>query len=191
MFCCLVAVSCAPKKHIFYQLAPLPTEGICQVAVLFPINMTDNDGGGILFYRVFQSHLHQLPGLNVSQEGDVRKQYKDLLLLYGAELTYEEIRVIASRLGVQALILAEITRMDETDSENRLLPALAVTVKLINARTGTIIWYSHLSRTGEQYRKVMHFGLVNTMTQLVAVVTKEIIDSWQEKGFGKCIELEN
>ena len=186
LFCLFFITSCASRDHIFQQLSPLPPEGICRVAVLPPVNRTEYLEGDILVYRVLQNNLTQRPGLLVSQEGDVRRQYHDARLQYGSVPTYEELRVIADRLGVQALILAEITGMHEINKGNLSFPALTGTVKLIDGRTGTTIWLSHQSSEGEQYRKVMHFGLVNTMTKLAGIVSDEIFDSWVKNGFGKC-----
>jgi hypothetical protein len=67
-------------------------------------------------------------------------------------------------------------------------PVLAVDMKLLPAGATKPWLTSYHRRTGAEYRKVMHFGLVNTMTSLAAVVSGEIVDAWLAKGLTPCGE---
>jgi hypothetical protein len=65
---------------------------------------------------------------------------------------------------------------------------MTVYLEIVEADTGrTIVQINH-QRSGADYLKVMHFGLITTMTELSRAVSDEIINNLSAKGFeAKCL----
>ena len=178
-----VSTSSTPEVQLLVK-SPLPP--ICRIAVLPFVNHTDYDRGDLLVYRIFVAELNRRQGFTVVQEGDVRRIYRQMQLTPKESPGYEQTLVLADRLGVDALISGEIVAMHDEQRMKETEPVLAVDMKLLPAGATKPWLTSYHRRTGAEYRKVMHFGLVNTMTSLATVVSGEIVDAWLAKGLTPC-----
>ena len=150
------------------------------------INDTEYIQGDVIFYRIFVSELHKIKGLSISQEGDVRKIYRQMRISPGENPDLEYLKILGDRLSVQAFITGKIVKMREKEGKINADPILAVNLQMINAANGKSMMTIYNSRTGEDYRKIMHFGLVNTITELSSLVSGEIARQWFPGGSVKC-----
>ncbi len=182
----LTCCSCSTKVATLQVLSPLPEHEICRVAVLPFANESKFNLGGLLFYRVFMAELVKTGHFDVVQEGDVQEIYEQIKLLAGDEPNIEQIRLLGSRLGAQAIITGIVMKMGERKERTGMNPSLAVNINILDARTGETLWSTYHSRAGADYRKVMHFGMVNTLTALAQHVSQEILTLWSKKGFNGC-----
>jgi TolB-like protein len=169
---------------------PLPDGGaICRVAVLPFINQTIYKQADDIFSRVFVSELTNSGNYQVAQEGDVRKFYQQMSVLPNQMLGIEQLRAMADMLGAQVIIAGTILEMhDNSGSERRLDPSIAVVIRIIEGGSGRTLWATYNRREGVQYRRIMHFGLVNSVTSLAKHVSSEIVEAWHKEGFLKCTE---
>lgn len=183
---CLIGgcVSSPPSPEI-QQLAR-PTTPICRIAVLPFVNQTDYGQGDIIFYRIFVAELSRRGGFTVVQEGDIRKIFRQMKLSPKDNPGHEQLTILADRLAVEAVISGEIVTMHEEQGTKETKPQLAVDLRLTPVGSAKPMFTTYHHRTGEDYRKVMHFGLINTMTDLAALVSDEILTLWQEKGLAPC-----
>lgn len=159
---------------------------ICNVAVLPFVNETEYNQGDVIFYRIFTAELHKVKGLSISQEGDVRKIYRQMRLDVKQTPDLDQLLILGDRLGGQAFIMGKILKMSEKKGSMDAQPLIAVNLRLVNAVTGKIIRTIYLSRTGEDFRKIMHFGLVNTITELASLLSDEIARKWFKEGGATC-----
>jgi hypothetical protein len=174
----LAASGCGLPPPNLQQLAPIARDSICRVAILPFNNETSYSQGDIIMYRVFAAELSHRGKFMITPEGDVRKILHQMHTVPGEDFNIEQIRILADRLQAQLLITANIIEMDENMSSNRTNPTLAIIFRILDADSGRILWVTYHRREGGQYRKVMHFGVVNTVTELVRRVSHEIIESW-------------
>lgn len=178
-----LAVACVSKRPEFQPLFPLPADNICRVTVLPFTNETEYIKGDTVFYRIFVAELVRSGNFVVAQEGDVRRIYKQLLLLPGEKPDVENLRYVAGQLGSQLVITGTIIEMAEKKGgSSGMNPSLAVELRILDPDTAGVLWTTYLKREGEDYRKVMHFGLVNTLTQLSRIVSQEIMELWFNVG---------
>ena len=98
------------------------------------------------------------------------------------ELELEKLRVIGNYLNVDVLIEGNIIELDEFEVKGNTVPFMSVNIRLMDAATGRMLWSTYHRRVGEEYRKVMHFGMVNTVTRLAHRMSKEIIKRWIKEG---------
>jgi len=168
------------------QQADTSAKAICRVAVLPFINTTDYVQGDVIVYRIFVAELNRLGGFAVAQEGDVRRILRQMRLSPKELPNHEQAQVLADRLGVDAIITGEIVAMHETEGAQETDPLLALNLKLQAAGSNKPLLTTYHRRRGADYRKVLHFGLVNTMTSLAATVADEILETWFAKGLRPC-----
>ena len=184
-----VGASCSQKQLNIVQLAPMPEE-ICRVAVMPFVNNTGYQDGAVLFYRVFVSELSGFEDLELVPEGDIRMAFRQVRILPGLQQPdYDQSRIIGDYLGADILLNGIILQMNETSSSGETIPFITVKLNILDAKSGKTIWSIYHIADGEQYRKVMHFGVITTITQLAKQISKEILAKWASKGFkGKCIK---
>lgn len=186
----LMISSCGFKESpALHKLAPLPDNGgICRVAVLPFINETDYPLADTLMYKVFVTELNKTGNIFVSQEGDVRRIYRQIKVVPGRMPFVEQLRALAGRLGVQVVVTGNVVEMKEKASKysSELEPAIAVVLRIIDADTGRTLWTTYHRREGRQYRVALHFGKVNTVTALAKKIVQEIIETWLDEGIKEC-----
>lgn len=187
----LLVSACSLKDSpTVLKQGPLPDGGkICRVAVLPFINQTEYREGDDIFGRVFISELVNSGNYQVAQEGDVRKFYQQMKMLPNRALSGEQLRALADMLGVQIVVAGTIVEMqDKGRFGQRLDPSIAVVSRIIEGASGRTLWVTYNRREGMQYRQIMHFGLVNSVTSLARRVSAEILEAWHKEGFLKCVE---
>lgn len=190
--CFFVMVSSCSFKDAptVLKQGPLPDGGrICRVAVLPFFNQTGYKQADDIFSRVFVSELTNAGNYQVAQEGDVRKFYQQMRVLPNQALGVEQLRAMADMLGVQIIIAGTVVEMqDKSGNNQRLDPSIAVVLRIIEGSSGRTLWATYSRREGLQYRQIMHFGLVNSVTSLAKHVSAEIVEAWHKEGFLKCVE---
>ncbi len=163
-----------------------PSAALCSIAVLPLVNDSDYRQGGVIIYRIFISELHKVKGLTISQEGDIRKLYRQMKIGPKDTPDLDDLKILADRLRVQGFVQGRVVKMREDRGRLEVKPILALNLMMINAATGRTMMTIYNSRRGEDYRSIMHFGLVNTITELARVVSDEIIRQWFPAGEVKC-----
>ena len=172
------------------QIAPFPRQHSSQIAVLPFINETEFSQGNILFYRIFLAELIKAGDFDVAQEGDIRNIYRQLHLYPDTSPDFEQMKILADRLGVELIISGKIIEMMKREGvDGNVNPSMAVSLQLIDISTGQTIWNTYLHRQGEHYRRIMHFGLESTMTGLTKRVSQEVLQLWINKGLGQYSNL--
>jgi TolB-like protein len=183
--------SCAFKDQpLVMKSDDLPFGGeICQIAVLPFTNQTGYKLAETIFTRVFTAELITTGNYIVAQEGDVRRILNQMRVMPGEELSSEQLRALADRLGVQIVISGAVLEMqDKVEGGRRLEPSLAVIIRIMEASSGRTMWATYHRAEGSDYQVIMHFGMVNTVSALAKRVSAEILHLWVAEGFKKCIK---
>ncbi len=183
---CLAA--CGPKVPSLVKYAPLPDERICRIAVLPFVSETDYPLANTIVYRIFMAELVRTGRFDVAQEGDVREVFSHMRIWPDQQPHIEHINILGDRLGVGLIITGTVVEMAEVPVADIVNPVIALSLRIIDARSGETLWYTYHQREGEHYRKVMHFGVLNTVTSLANKVSQEVLELWFKKGLKGCTD---
>jgi len=180
----LFAAGCAGKKRErpLITLTEKAPSRVCTVAVLPFQNQTKYPAAGLMLYRVFMAELANYTDFHAVEEGEIRR----ILLrgkVYPGQAISPEIRgMVAKATGVDALLSGEVQEAMEEKDRVRL----AFTLRVREAKTGRLLWTTYYARNGEGYRKVMHFGEIDTLTRLASQMVIDVLKDWHERGLGGC-----
>ncbi len=177
---------CGGEKPYVQEFSARTTGDRQGIAVLPFVNRSGYDQGAKIVYRLFLVELVQQCNWRVALEGDVYKIYRQMRLKPWDVLDIEQLRVIAVRLGVDTLIVGEVLEMDEKVTQSGVSPALSIQVRVYDGKSGLLQWSSLYRREGGDYQKMMHFGMVNTVSELGKKMVQEILGAWKEKGLLAC-----
>lgn len=178
--------ACGPKLPTLHKLNPLPQGKTCRIAVLPFLNQTGYPEADAIFYRIFLAELVQSGRFDIVQEGDVRDIFHHLRVWPGHEPEEEQMKILGERLGVKIVITGTVVKMAEVPKAKIVNPTLAVSLKILDTESSQTIWCTFHRREGKQYRKVMHFGMVNTVTGLAHRVSLEVLELWFRQGLKGC-----
>lgn len=169
------------------QMAPLPTEPICRVAVLPFLNDSSFPAADILVAKVFSAQLQEAGKYLVAQDGDIYKTYRQLRIFPGDVPNLEHFRVIADRVNAQVLITGIVLEMrEDRGAHGSVNPVVVMEVQIRDSRSGEVLWTTFHRRQGIEYNKTMHFGTIFTVTGLTQRMAEEILTLWFKKGLHRC-----
>ena len=184
----ILLTGCAGKYPRLEVIAPLPESPRCRVAILPFTYQGDYPRGENIFYKAFIAEMAAVPGFDVVAEGDVLQMYKQFRLFPKDQLNEEQMRILAQRLGAETLVLGDILRMNEFDSVNEVSTELTLVLNLYAGASGKLLWSTYHKRRGDEYRNVLHYGRVNSMSGLARRMANEVITLWIENGMKQCTQ---
>ncbi|MHB8810048.1 MAG: hypothetical protein ACYC9M_08550 [Desulfobulbaceae bacterium] len=182
----IVLTGCAEKYPRLEVIAPLPDTSGCRVLILPFAYQGDFPRGENILYKAFIAEMAAVPGLDVVAEGDVLQMYKQFRLFPKDQPNEEQLRLLAQRLGAETLVLGDILHMTEVDAGGEVSTELTLVLNLHAGDSGKLLWSTYHKRQGEDYRNVLHYGRVNTMSGLARRMANEIITVWLENGMKQC-----
>lgn len=184
----LLLTGCAGKYPRLEVIAPLPESPRCRLAILPFTYQGDYPRGENILYKAFIAEMAAVPGIEVVAEGDVLQMYKQFRLFPKDQLNEEQMRILAQRLGAETLVLGDILRMNEVDSVDEVSTELTLVLNLYAGESGKLLWSTYHKRRGDEYRNVLHYGRVNSMSGLARRMASEIITLWIENGMKQCTQ---
>ena len=180
----LIFQGCAgeKRKHPLVSLTAKSMPRVCRIAVLPFQNQTKYPAAGLMLYRIFLSEMAGSREFQVIEEGVIRRILLRGKVFPGRSLTPELQSMIYKATHVDALLSGEI--VEAVEEKDRV--HLAFELKMREAATGRLLWTTYYAREGEDYRKVMHFGEIDTLTGLARQMVMDVLKSRREKGLGGC-----
>ena len=182
----LLTGGCAGEYPRLEIVEPLPDTSQCRVAVLpFGYSGEFPRGAGIVT-KAFSAELASVPGFGVVPEGDVLQFYRQFKLYPKDQPNQEQIGIMAQRLDAQYVIAGEILRIIETDAAGAVETSLTLILEIHGSADGKLLWNTYHKRNGQEYRHILHYGRVNSLSGLTRRMADEIIELWIENGMDQC-----
>ncbi|PLX89820.1 MAG: hypothetical protein C0618_00420 [Desulfuromonas sp.] len=163
---------------------------VCRVVVVPFVDEAGDPGIGQLSSRIFSNELINSKQFTVIPEGEVRNflRQKKMLIPDLMETRTKVYRQLGERLRVDAVIRGTIMNSGiDVSGREGSIPYLSIKVEMIDVKTGKLLIDTFHQRRGDEYRKIMHIGIVRTKTGLMARVAEEIISRWRTKGVANCL----
>lgn len=183
LFSICLLTACADRSRLQTRLVANADTKVCSVALVPFENWTRRGELAQLGGRIFASELVQNGQYSLVQEGEIGIFFLRQRLMPGTLLYKEHYDSLASQYQADAVILGRIV---ESGKERRRggasVPYLSLHVDMYDARSGRLLLNSVHQRWGDDYRKVMHFGVITTQSGLMKKMAQEIINDWVAKG---------
>ncbi len=181
----LLLPACAGRSALQTRVTAGAETRVCSLAVLPFENWTTKPEADLLAYRLFNSALVSSDQFTVASEGDVGLFRLRQRLLPGTLLHRSLYNALADQLTLDAVVLGRVveTGMDSRRGSDKV-PFVALQVDLYDLRSDRLLLSTVHQRWGDDYRKVMHFGLITTISGVLQKMSQEIINDWKRKGVG-------
>jgi len=160
---------------------------VCRVVLLPFVNESRSEQLDVQAYRVFLAEVVKSGIFTVIPEGDIKDFfYRNRI---GQQTIWDRklIAILSQQLDVDGAIVVFIRDSNlARGSYGSKQTFISLQVELHDARSGKLILSSFLRRRGSDYTKVLHFGVVDTVSGLLQRMFREIIEKWEEEGVSGC-----
>lgn len=174
---------CAPHLDSVYTV-PKPQMRLCRVALLPLLNETEETSAMALCYRTMLTELIAAPGVQISNPTDMKNILRRREIfpssIYAASAHVLE--DIADELDVDGYLRVKILAYEQRNvGRSGKVPHIALQLELLQS-DGSLVSQLFHARSGDEYRSLMHYGVIRTYTGLLSRMMEEIIQQWKEQG---------
>ncbi len=178
---CLAVVvfsaGCAAKRPV---AAPgEPVTGAKSVAVLPFNNISGKRDAAEIVSNIFITALFRSGKFKVEEPGNIMQFMIQERVTTVGELDLEKLQVLANRFKVDSVIVGTVEEFDEGKTMETPVPVVALSARMINPKSGTIVWSAQNKRKGDDYIVVFDFGRVRSITTLTKRAVDEMIKTIQ------------
>jgi TolB-like protein len=152
-------------------------------AALVPFeNLAGQEEQGVLFTRVFFAQLVGTGVFDLVDPSRVEVEMDSLGFRASGSLTPAEIAILADSLGARYVLMGSVLESRRVQSAGEDLPAVGATLRLIEAKTGKVLWAGVHFRSGDDRETLFGWGRVKNPETLIAQLTEEILVDFREAG---------
>jgi hypothetical protein len=174
---------CAPQPDSVYTV-PKPQARLCRVALLPLLNESEDSTATALCYRTMLTELIAAPEVQISNPTDMQNILRRREIfpssIYAAPP--HVLQDIAAELDVDGYLRVKILAYEQRNvGRSGEVPHIALQLELLQT-DGSLVSQLFHARSGDEYRSLMHYGVIRTYTGLLARMMKEIIQQWDQQG---------
>jgi len=148
-------------------------EAAYRIAVMPFKNESKIRGAGMIATYMFISELFRTRMFDPVSYGDVRNLVVALRVRSKGELDFKNIGSIAESSGVDGILVGTVEHYEE---EQGSVPPLAlISARLIDARTGKILWYDGYEYKGDDGITIFDWGRLRSAESVAHVVVSKLV----------------
>lgn len=174
---------CAPGPDSVYTV-PKPQTRLCRVALLPLLNESEDTSATSLCYRTMLTGLIAAPEVQISNPTDMKNILRRREIfpstIYAAPP--HVLKDIGAELSVDGYLRVKILAYEQRNvGRSGKVPHIALQLELLQM-DGSLVSQLFHARSGDEYRSLMHYGVIRTYTGLLSRMMEEIIQRWDEQG---------
>jgi hypothetical protein len=156
----------------------LDTDPPKRVAVLPLENGTERRGAALIVEDLMVVGLFRAGRFEVADPGEVSRALQTLAIAPYGGIDLESLRRIGDGMGVDAVILGRVEDYNEgLRPGTSTSPSIAVDARMLETKTGRILWMGYQEGRGEEYQIVLEFGKIKSMVPLAMRVIADLAES--------------
>lgn len=149
---------------------------IKKVAVFPFYNSTNAAEASEIVTAAFIAGLVESGRFQVEFPGNIRSFLVTERIVVRTGIDLDTIKLMGERLGVDAVVLGRVDEYVGTGEATRtVVPVVSLAARLIDTRTGKIVFMARYRKTGDDYVTVLDFGKVRSVGELTKKVVREIV----------------
>ncbi|MFQ5559350.1 MAG: GNA1162 family protein [Nitrospinota bacterium] len=160
----------------------LDQERIKKIAVLPFMNETSRRLAGEVVTNIFNYGVLKVGFFKVEEKGNVEQFLFQEKIRDVSRIEKRKLRRLGHRLNVDAVYIGTVEEFAGGSKGLRLAtPKIAFRVKLVETKTGKILWAAHNRASGDDYVKIFDVGRIRTAEQLMKRVVVSTLQSTFEE----------
>ncbi len=147
-----------------------------KVAILPFYNNTKIAEASKIVTGAFVANIVEMKKFKVEFSGNVRSFLVNRRIIVRTGVDLDTIKLMGKRLGVDAVILGRIEEFAGINGKKGgSVPVVSIGSRMVDVRTGEILWMAQYRKTGDDYIKVLDFGKVRSVSELTGKMVSEMI----------------
>lgn len=181
-------VGCATGQ---FAVRPAPEVARLNRIAVFPLeNFSGVQEAGSGVTSMLVSNLYNSNLVNLVEPGEVQQFILRSRIRFASQLDRDTIRQAASQLNCDGIIFGSVNEYTMVTTDLGQLPAVSISLRLVNASTGDIAWSATHSLQGDFKETVFGIGRVNSLGTLSEIVVQDLISAlgaamYPEKGLAE------
>ncbi|MCD4778597.1 MAG: CsgG/HfaB family protein [Desulfobacterales bacterium] len=152
--------------------------GVKKVAIFSFHNNTMIAEASKIVTGAFVASLVKTKKFKVEFPGNIKSFLVNERIIVRTGVDLDTIRRMGRRLGVDAVIMGRIEEFVGMEEKKRgVIPVVSISSRLVDVRTGKILWMAQHRRSGDDYIKVLDFGKVRSVGELTKKLVLEMIET--------------
>ena len=152
--------------------------GVKKVAIFSFHNNTMIAEASKIVTGAFVASLVKTKKFKVEFPGNIKSFLVNERIIVRTGVDLDTIKRMGRRLGVDAVIMGRIEEFVGMEEKKRgVIPVVSISSRLVDVRTGKILWMAQHRRTGDDYIKVLDFGKVRSVGELTKKMVLEMIET--------------
>ncbi|MCD4763859.1 MAG: CsgG/HfaB family protein [Desulfobacterales bacterium] len=152
--------------------------GVKKVAIFSFHNNTTIAEASKIVRGAFVASLVKTKKFKVEFPGNIKSFLVNERIIVRTGVDLDTIKCMGRRLGVDAVIMGRIEEFVGMEEKKRgVIPVVSISSRMVDVRTGKILWMAQHRRTGDDYIKVLDFGKVRSVGELAKKVVLEMIET--------------
>ncbi len=147
-----------------------------KIVVLPFHNISGRNDAGKIVADTFVSELFKNKNYRVEEPGNVMQFMIHERIDTIGEMEVQMIRILGMRLNADAVIVGTVEEFDD-GLRSGGVPTVSVTARMVDSRTGRVVWAGYKKRRGDEYTIIFGIGSVRSAPALVQKVAAELIDT--------------
>ncbi|MBW2569542.1 MAG: hypothetical protein JRE47_09260 [Deltaproteobacteria bacterium] len=149
-----------------------------KVAVFSFYNNTKISGASKIVTQAFVANLIKTRKFKVEFSGNIKSFLVSERIIVRSGVDLNTIKLAGKRLGVDAVVIGRIEEFIGIEKKKRsVVPVVSISLRMVDARTGKILWMAQHRRTGDDYITVLDFGKVRSVGELTGKMVLEMIET--------------
>lgn len=176
-----VSAGCAPTIKPFASAKLKAREG-ARMAILPLDNLSKTPNTGRSMDNVILIEFLKRAPLNIVDPGEVAGALSEVRVRLATSMSKETVQILGKKLGVDYFLVGiihdyEMQMMSGAGGTGNV-PAISITLRLIDANTGDIVWATNYTRRGNDREKVFGIGRVQSLTSLAEETAAELAQAF-------------
>ena len=128
--------------------------------------------------KTFIAGMFERKKFRMEFPGNVKNFLASERIIVRGGVDLHTIQLMAKRLEVDAVIVGEVDEYIGVDDKKKaVIPMVSIRSRMVDGRSGKILWMSQYTRSGNDYIKILDFGKVRSVAALARKVVGEMIET--------------
>lgn len=181
--CALVTAGCATTAPRHYLAVPAALADQPRTAFLPLENLTDQAERGQRVNEIFFVAFTRSGLFEPVEVGETQVALREVRVRQTGSLSNEQIEALGARLGARLLLLGSILECGSVTTQDGSVPALGVSLRLLDVETRRVVWTDAHVRTGEDRESVFGWGREENFERLAAETAAEMFEQLRREVF--------
>jgi hypothetical protein len=144
--------------------------------------LSSNADAGEILTRIVWSELSRSGAVELVDIGNVNGALDALRVRATGSPTSNQVRALGDTLGVGFVFVGGVLESTNLHTPDGDVPSIGVALRMVEARTGRVVWTGMQFRTGDDRETIFGWGRVRSAERLAADVASDLLGEFRKVG---------